>query len=242
VFDIGNTLREARLKRGLDFYELEQATKVRAKYLRALENEQFDILPAQTYVKGFLRAYADFLGLDGQLFVDEYTSRFTPGATAPAEERQLRPRRSEVASRREPRRERNAAVLAVLAIAVVTALVIAAWRFGGGTSSSPQPAASKPKQAVPAKPSPLTSLTVTAQHGSSLLQVRLGSASGRTLYQGTLVRGQRESFKAKLLWLNIGTPENLEFELNGRELRVGGAKPCVLLVSKRLVPAGPDSC
>src|SRR2546421_11114122 len=76
MFEIGSSLREARLRQGLDFPELEQATKIRAKYLRALEDEQFDLLPAQTYVKGFLRGYAEYLGLDGQLYVDEFNSRY----------------------------------------------------------------------------------------------------------------------------------------------------------------------
>src|SRR6266487_4728714 len=79
VFEIGNSLREARLRQGLDFPEIEQTTKIRAKYLRALEDEQFEVLPAQTYVKGFLRSYAEYLGLDGQLYVDEYNSRFVVG-------------------------------------------------------------------------------------------------------------------------------------------------------------------
>ena len=79
MFEIGNSLREARLRQGLEFVEVEQATKIRGKYLRALEDEQFDILPGQTYVKGFLRTYADYLGLDGQLYVDEYNSRYIPG-------------------------------------------------------------------------------------------------------------------------------------------------------------------
>ena len=81
------------LRQGIDFPELEQLTKIRPKYLRALEDENFDILPAPTYVKGFLRSYAESLGLDGQPFVDEYNSRFAvgdeerrsmPAATAPA--------------------------------------------------------------------------------------------------------------------------------------------------------------
>ena len=46
MFEIGTSLREARLRQGLDFPELEQGTKIRAKYLRALEDEQFDVLPA----------------------------------------------------------------------------------------------------------------------------------------------------------------------------------------------------
>ena len=79
VFEIGNSLREARVRQQLDFPEIEQATKIRGKYLRALEDEHFDALPGQTYVKGFLRTYADYLGLEGQLYVDEYNSRYVVG-------------------------------------------------------------------------------------------------------------------------------------------------------------------
>jgi len=71
LFEIGNSLREARVRRGVDFSQAELTTKIRGKYLRALEDEQFDMLPAETYVKGFLRTYAEYLGLDGQLYVDE---------------------------------------------------------------------------------------------------------------------------------------------------------------------------
>ena len=79
MFEIGNSLREARLRQGLEFPELEQATKIRGKYLRALEQEEFEQLPGPTYVKGFLRSYAEYLGLDGQLYVDEYNSCFVVG-------------------------------------------------------------------------------------------------------------------------------------------------------------------
>ena len=67
------------MRRGVDFAQAELGTKIRGKYLRALEDEQFEVLPAQTYVKGFLRTYAEYLGLDGQLYVDEYNSRFVAG-------------------------------------------------------------------------------------------------------------------------------------------------------------------
>src|SRR5436190_18252120 len=85
MFEIGSSLREARTRRQIGIAQAEQSTKIRGKYLRALEEEQFDLLPSQTYVKGFLRTYADYLGLDGQLYVDEYSSRFVTG-----DERSLR--------------------------------------------------------------------------------------------------------------------------------------------------------
>ena len=84
MFEIGNSLREARVRRGTDFAQAELATKIRGKYLRALEDEQFALLPAQTYVKGFLRTYAEYLGLDGQLYVDEFNSRFATGEAGDA--------------------------------------------------------------------------------------------------------------------------------------------------------------
>ena len=127
MFDIGSSLREARIRQDLDFPELEERTKIRPKYLRALEDERFDILPAPTYVRGFLRSYAEALGLDGQPFVDEYNSRFTVGEDdAPLRARRAPPPRRE----RGPRESRIAAV-ALVAIAIATALVIAAWKFGG---------------------------------------------------------------------------------------------------------------
>jgi cytoskeleton protein RodZ len=239
VFEIGNTLREARTRQQLDFPEVELATKIRARYLRALEDEQFEALPSQTYVKGFLRTYAEFLGLDGQLYVDEYNSRFF---VYREDEAPARPRQSRVRPRRERRVERNAILIAIVGIAVVTALIIAAWRFGGGGSND-IPNLKKAKTPAVTRQAPLTShLVIRALRGSSLLQVRLHSALGKPVYQGTLEQGQAQAFTAKRLWLSIGTPENVSLTLNGRKLRVGGAKPCLLLVTKKILPAGPDSC
>ena len=89
---------------GLDFDELEERTKIRAKYLRALEDERFDQLPGHAYVKGFLRTYADSLGLDGQLYVDEYNSRYVAGEDeAPLRAAPPRPPPPARAERRESR-------------------------------------------------------------------------------------------------------------------------------------------
>jgi helix-turn-helix protein len=73
---IGETLREARVRQRVNIEELEQSTKIRAKYLRALENEEFGLLPGPTYVKSFLRTYAEKLGLDAQLLVEEFRAQY----------------------------------------------------------------------------------------------------------------------------------------------------------------------
>src|SRR5881398_1135733 len=75
---IGETLREARMRQRLDITDVEAQTKIRAKYLRALENEDFQMLPGPTFVRSFLRTYAEFLGLDPHLLVEEYRARHDP--------------------------------------------------------------------------------------------------------------------------------------------------------------------
>ncbi len=74
--EIGSTLREARMRARIDITEVEQATKIRAKYLRAIENEEWGLLPGSTFVKSFIREYADYLDLDARALVEEYKLRY----------------------------------------------------------------------------------------------------------------------------------------------------------------------
>ena len=126
--EIGETLREARMRRRIDMTEVETATKIRGKYLRALENEEWDLLPGPTFVKTFLRTYAEYLELDPRLLVEEYRQRYerpstqdlTPFAAA-------RGRRG----RAGRRRRRLAAMGPVLVLAGGAALLLAfLWLLG----------------------------------------------------------------------------------------------------------------
>jgi cytoskeleton protein RodZ len=220
VFEIGNSLREARLRQALDFPQIEQATKIRSKYLRALEEEQFEVLPAQTYVKGFLRSYAEYLGLDGQLYVDEFNSRYVRGEVE--EEPPLTPRGG--GGGWGPRQMATSAVLVVLGIiAVVTALVVVAWRFG----AEPEPQVPLPENAVtpPAakKQAPVARLVVSAPQGkNAYLQIYRNSRVGKPIYQGTLEGGQTRSVAGPRLWVYVFAPANLRLKLNGRPVEVPG--------------------
>jgi hypothetical protein len=230
VFEIGNSLREARLRQHLDFPEIEQATKIRAKYLRALEDEQFEVLPAQTYVKGFLRSYSEYLGLDGQLYVDEYNSRFVVGE----EDAPPRPRRSAPPPSRGVQVQSRVVLLTLLAIAAVTALVIVAWTRGEPQKKEPVGLGTTPAQTpVVVKPhttSKAVRLIVTAKRGNCWLEVHSGSATGRIIFQGTLERGQRKLFSGQKLWITLDRPENLGTVLNGhsRILPGGGVKTLIV--------------
>jgi hypothetical protein len=232
MFDIGSSLREARLRQELDFPELEERTKIRPKYLRALEDERFDILPAPTYVRGFLRSYAEALGLDGQPFVDEYNSRFTVGEDdAPLRARRIpQPRRD-----RGPRESRIAAV-ALVAIAVATALVIAAWKFGGPEGEKVPGLASSPSSGLASNTHGTAHLAVRASEGSSWMEVRTATSSGKLLYSGTLEQGQRKSFDGKSLQVALAKPQNVVVRLNGNRVELPRGTTFVV-TSRRIVRA-----
>src|SRR6201994_2120185 len=73
--EIGATLREARMRARIDISEIEAETKIRAKYLRARESEEWGLLPGTAYVRSFLRTYAEALDLDAKLLLEEYKLR-----------------------------------------------------------------------------------------------------------------------------------------------------------------------
>ena len=223
MFEIGNSLREARLRRHIEFADAEHGTKIRGKYLRALEDERFELLPSHTYIKGFLRSYAEYLGLDGQLYVDEYNSRFVVGE----EDGPVRsPRRVPAArARRRDRRESNFVLLGLTAIAALrgardrrVALRQRAERGHPRLEHDAQGAGGLQKASGSAR------LELRATRGDSYMIVRSRSAIGNVLYQGTLEKGQRQRFDGKVLWLRLETPRNVLVKLNGnkREARPGG--------------------
>jgi hypothetical protein len=114
--EIGSLLRETRIRKKIDITTVEEATKIRTKYLRALENEEWVVLPGPTYVKTFLRTYAQFLGLDPNLLVDEYSARFEEPEDLEVAAFARRRRVAERAQRVGPPRRGVGAGLALLAI------------------------------------------------------------------------------------------------------------------------------
>jgi cytoskeleton protein RodZ len=134
--DIGPALREARMHAGLDISEVEERTKIRAKYLRALENEEWALLPGTAFTKGFLRTYARLLGLDDRMLVDEYKRQWEE----PYDLEQAPVRPTIGGDLREPAwssgRGRRWAALAATIVILAVLLVLVGHLFG---SPSPPP-------------------------------------------------------------------------------------------------------
>jgi cytoskeletal protein RodZ len=234
MFEIGGSLREARLKRGLTPADVQKAIRIRDRYLQALEEERWELLPGDAYVKGFLRTYADYLGLDGNLYVEEYNSRISH-----LEEPQLVPERFA----RTPIGFGGIGILRpLLAIGAIVAVVaaVAAWQLSGssdngrnngqnpppttaigGTTTTQHhhttPKKQHKKQHVSATTLP-SSATLVASRGNCWLWVKAGSANGPTVYEATLLQGKTlpVSLKNGPVWIDVGDPPMLDVHLGSR--------------------------
>lgn len=124
---VGATLREARKRREVDLSEVEAGTKIRIRYLRAIENEEWDALPGSAYTRGFIRAYASYLGLDGERLAEEY--RHESGSPRVEKPERVEPAATGARGRRTPRLA-GAGTAAVVA-ALIGALVAIGVLSGG---------------------------------------------------------------------------------------------------------------
>src|SRR6185312_12894908 len=125
--EIGETLRETRMRRRIDMTEVEAATKIRAKYLRALENEEWDLLPGPTFVKTFLRTYAEYLDLDPRLLVEEYRQRYERPTSQDLTPFRATPRGR---SRQRPRRPIGPIVVGVIGVLVLLLALYVLGKWG----------------------------------------------------------------------------------------------------------------
>jgi cytoskeletal protein RodZ len=133
---VGKKLHQARTRKKLSLQQVEEATKIRGRYLQAIEDDEWDQLPGETYARAFVRTYGRFLGLDGERLAEE--QRRSRGAARPGERLpRVDPRPRPVAPRRRGRgRKVSPRVLAVAVTAlVVAALLVVGLSTGGGSGS-----------------------------------------------------------------------------------------------------------
>jgi hypothetical protein len=225
VFEIGHSLREARERQGLGYPEIELATKIRAKYIRALEEEDFTAVPGDAYIRGFLRTYAEYLGLDGDVYVDEYASR---NLTSWQDELPPRRERRRIQTRERPV-ERRAVLLVLAGIAVVTALVFAAWRFGG--SSPPSPGLDTQTQQKQQHRAAPRQLVLRGIGRGTYVEVRRSRPSGKVDLQGTVGAGETDRLAGSRFYLLVRRPAGLRITLNGRAVALPAVHNLRVLVT-----------
>jgi cytoskeletal protein RodZ len=225
MFEIGNTLREARLRRALDIADCEAATKIRAKYLRALEEEQFEMLPGVTYVKGFLRTYAEFLDLDGRLVLDEYESRYTNRSDHP-----YHPDGDPNKRRAKRRRSREGRVLLVAS----TLVMLTSTGLWVGFADQKAPA-------VAPQVTPVTVAFKAVGAKPTYLEVHQDSPDGKAFFTpGELAAGGTRILDEVRppLWVYVGDGPGVTLTIDGRAVQTpAGSAKFTILAGGTILPA-----
>jgi cytoskeleton protein RodZ len=226
VLEIGSSLREARLRRGVELSDASAATLIRARYLEALESERFDVLPEGPYLRSFLREYAEYLGLDGDILVTELMLRFAPPAPVLPEKPALGGVRVSLVNLLHRR--------SVLVLSAVVVFAVALWWLGGSSPTTVQPSVPAPSGLSPISPSPVhakaetssaathkarPSLLLAAARGPCWLLARIGSGTGAVIEEHTLQQGQSVRFGlTRPLWIRLGAPWNVDASIGSRSV------------------------
>jgi transcriptional regulator with XRE-family HTH domain len=248
---IGDSLREARMRQNLDIADVEERTKIRAKYLRALENEEFGLLPGPTAVRAFLRTYAQLLGLDPHVLLEEFR------ASHDTEEAEVQPF-AEQAPAPPPRRPRPSApigppprglVAGALVVALIAFLLILGLSAGSGDKNAkktgteqarttpkrrPKPRKPKPPAGVALKISPTIPTYLCVDKGPGTQIVYQGTLSDpRTFKDAAKLRinmgktSPTVEFNGKKLPIQqTGNPVGFEFSRTGSKPLAVGQRPC----------------
>jgi len=222
--DIGRILKEAREARGLTLEEVDENIKIRTKYLQAMEEEQFELLPGgPVYVRGFLKNYGRFLELDVEGLLGAYQERFRPESAGLPE--RVTPPPSPAGTGAGPRRRMALALVAAVAgIALFAALSaggpgLKGLAGDGGQQSHPAPPPASQEQdpgAAPAERAAAVDLMLDVKNSRSWMQVVV---DGSTVFQGELGAGQSKRFEAReRIYIWLGNAGAVEVTFNGKKL------------------------
>jgi transcriptional regulator with XRE-family HTH domain len=202
MFDIGASLREARTRRGLSLDDVTTGLRIRERYVTALEEERWELMPGEAYAKGFLRMYAEFLGLDGSLYVDEYNERVAAHLDQALVLESLAPSKG---------RSR------LLTRTIVGVVVVGAPDLSNVANAAPAKRVATPptpvvRHVAPAKP-PVA--LIRAVRSRSWLSVRIGGANGKEIFRGFLNQGHKLTYGLdQNVWLRIGRPQALAIRID----------------------------
>jgi cytoskeleton protein RodZ len=218
---IGDTLREARMRQRLDISDVESRTKIRAKYLRALENEEFGMLPGPTFVKTFLRTYAEMLGLDPHVLVEEYRANYER-----EDELEMQPLGPPSVAGRDRRRgpALGPGSIALLAlVGIVAALVaIGLWSDdgegdGGGDQATRPDTTERRTDTQPEPPPPPTRVALRVVPATPTYICVDHGAGTAVVFENTIDGPQR--FRGKRVRVNLGK-RDVQLWVNGKRVKV----------------------
>lgn len=230
LVEIGKRLKEAREKKGLTLEDIEEETKIRRKYLRAMEEEQFQILPGQVYAKAFLKTYTRFLGIDVE-DVFQNDDRFINQEPEQALPNYLEEDDKDITGRSRSRLFLGATVIIV---SLVVLALFGGWAKDKNISSksiSGEPVGEMVVDEQTMPPANQQQLPVVLNPPTNAAPVRLDlqvkdrncwmkvDVDGTQVFVGTLTPGQAKYFEGQeIIKVRFGDAGAVEASLNGRNL------------------------
>jgi cytoskeleton protein RodZ len=244
--EIGTTLREARIRRKIDLADIEKQTKIRVRYLRALENEEWDLLPGPTYTRSFIRTYGIALGLDGERLADDFRRQQDEMARELGGVRESAPRPLRLPREGEGSPSRTILVGAVAVVALIGALIVLGLTGGDDNGDSPGSAAggAATKQAkkggkAAAQPNQGVSIELSATADVWVCAIAANGApvvNGEILTTGT----KRGPFRSGAFQLAFGNG-SVDLQVNGKPFSVKDTpSPVGYQVTKKRVKPLPE--
>lgn len=234
IRSIGGLLSAARRRKGDSVEDVERATKIRARFLRALEDDDFAAIPGDVYARGFIKSYAKYLGLDPEPLIQQYKKEYD------------HPIKLDIRRQAKPLEERKTGWSRRFAMTIAVVVSLLALLYWGATASKQtaekemrshnevdpkapamrQKSSSTASPTTTAKPSGVNiSATATADEGCWLSVV----ADGQQVFEGTLQKGQTQEFRAaKSLTLYIGNAGGISIKRDGKDVGPLGQKGAVV--------------
>ena len=255
---VGYTLRQERERQELSIEDIEQGTSIRALYIEAIENGEYDQLPGTVYTKGFIKNYAKFLGMDADAVVKEFVAdiaELTAEAEAkaaaenaaenpdkPAEVKPVKPEKKPLGhSIADAQNRSSSGMLIIAAVVLIAALAGGAWSL---LSSSDDVATVNPpvQQTQPVEPEPTPEPTPVANANPvpnpDVLNIEarfsnrcwiLVTIDGVVAQEGIMDAGQSLSWEGKEnITFRLGNAGAVEFFRDGKSLGVFGAEGEIL--------------
>jgi cytoskeleton protein RodZ len=242
--EIGSILREARIRLGLNLKQVSEITKVRVKYLEALEQNDFAAIPGPTFIKAYLRTYASVLRLDADALVEEYRSTYERRKSSQSEYydltlEQMRNRTMRGRKKRPVRNTRRGYTL--MGVLAVVAVVLLAWFGSGRGSGEPvfDPSAIGGSTTLGAASTTLAGVATTTTSeavytgnvivlrivatGDCALVIKNMNRDGDSQFQGVLKAGEETTATGqKRYWVTMGNPSVLQVYVNSRQMQLPG--------------------
>lgn len=242
---VGEILRAEREKKGLSIKDIETATSIRALYINAIEEDNYTIVPGEVYLKGFIRNYANYLGLDGQQMVDIYRQN-QPGANVSSQTAtpaRSKPKKNEPSPDNSPPKPAMGGKWLIAGFLVLFAAGSLWWVTANNpsvpapirettpapaTPVQPAPQVQAPPDVTPTPPTPGKPLVLTAKFTEECWT--MVTADGKVIYEGIPKTGDTFNWEGqKSITIKVGNANGVDLVYNGQPVEKIGGKGDVVV-------------